>query len=147
MRGNLHFLAAWANKTESRIEYQANEATKKVAIRVLEVLVHNTPVDTSQALSNWRVGVKSRRPTKTIPPYYPGTYGSTRESSAGAAIRAGTELIKTREKKKTIHIANNLDYIEGLDAGTISRQPGAFVAKAILAGNNMIANTKLNLDR
>ena len=39
-------------KKADAIEGGANEAIKKVALKVVSHLVRNTPVDTSQALSN-----------------------------------------------------------------------------------------------
>jgi len=132
---NLRYLGAWANRTESAIEIQTNRLTKRVANEVLKSLVTTTPVDTSKALSNWRVSVKGRRTTKSISAHIKGFAGSTRAASAAIAISTGSGVIASREAKKTIHITNNLPYIEGLDNGTISLQPSGFVAKALIIGN------------
>ena len=63
----------------------------------------------------------------------------------GYAGRSYSRVRDTRMRFPDIHIVNNASYINGLNDGTISRQPSAFVQKAILAGNNQLAATRLDL--
>jgi len=117
---------------------------KKVASVILETAAANTPVDTTQALSNWQIGIGSG-PSSFIGPKVPGKFGSTKPASLTITVREGKSAMKGRTVGSEIHIVNNAPYIDGLNDGTISRQPSAFVQKAILAGNNQLAATRLDL--
>lgn len=129
-------------KLQKQIKKETNRLTKTVARAVLKTVVQRTPYDTTQALSNWRVGI-NQRPSGTIPPHVL----SNRGASMAQAISIGNGRLDTRKKVGgVIHIANNLEYIQGLDNGTISRQPGSFVAAGIHAGQRVVETTKFRLE-
>lgn len=120
--------------------------TVKIAKVVLKVASENTPVDTTKAISNWQVGV-GNAPTNVLNPYVPGSGGSTQIASIIATNNVGAAKLNRRKYGQTIHIVNNADYIEGLNDGSISRQPGGFVEKAIVAGNKALLAANIDLSR
>lgn len=78
-------LAVSLERRVDELDKKASEAAVKIALTVLGDLVYVTPVDTSQALSNWQVSVGAT-PSGSIPPYFPGEQGSTQKASAQAAL-------------------------------------------------------------
>ncbi len=110
-------LYVFARRIQSRavaVAGLANEYKKHVAFRVLEQLVMATPVDTSQALSNWQVANASTGPiTAPIPAYAEGIWGSTAGVSSAAAIRAGAAVIRLTPKMPgmPVVVSNVVDYI------------------------------------
>ncbi len=124
---------------------------KLAAKSILKTLVYNTPVDTSKALSNWQASLGSPI-TSTRDAIFEGKNKSTKSTSAAAALSLGEIQINkfTVDKWGTtvgneIHITNNLDYIEGLNNGTISKQPGAFVEKAIQLADSVVKSQDIML--
>ena len=107
-------------------------------------MVRNTPVDTSQALSNWQVGIGAPVHT-TINPIVYGSYGSTQAQSAAGAIAKAKLQLASKRPGQPIFISNALHYIKELDAGTISKQPGGFVEKAMIIARNEAKDVKLNI--
>lgn len=88
---------------------------------MLDYLVsEGTPVDTSQALSNWTVSL-GKGSTVAIPAYFVGRKGSTLMASASAALSKGLPIIYQRKLRQPLFISNNLDYIEDLDDGKSSQ--------------------------
>lgn len=140
----IHNLSAAIKKLRERIPVAVNEATKEVAIEILSVAASNTPVDTTKAISNWQIGVGSA-PSGVVPPHVPGSAGSTKGQSLAITVDKGKAKLVNRKVGSDIHVTNNADHIDGLNDGTISKQPGQFVQKAELAGTIKIANTKLRL--
>lgn len=121
------------------------ERIVKVAARtILETLVNNTPVDTSKALSNWQASIGAPIDS-TRNAIAEGKAGSTRSTSAAVAFALGEISINKFTVGSVIHITNNLPYIEGLNNGTISTQPGAFVEKAIQFADIVVKNQDLVL--
>lgn len=150
-------LASEIRELRHRIYNEVNKGTQKVAAVILETAAANTPVDTTQALSNWQVGLDSA-PSSFIDAKVPGKEGSTLSASLEITIREGKAVLKTRQmlsitspaRGKTkpfpdIHIVNNAPYIDELNDGTISKQPDAFVQKAIMAGERQQNSTRLDL--
>ena len=95
----------------SRYRNRVEDAT---AIRVLQVLVEETPVDTGEARSNWLVG-RGKPRTAIIKPYAPGKHlgrGETRNRRG--AINAGRAAIRGF-KTRPIFVSNNTPQIEFLN--------------------------------
>ena len=137
-------LPAAIGRLHKRVYREVNKATQKVAAVILETAADGTPVDTTQALSNWQVG-KGSGPNSFIGPRVPGSAGSTKLASLRITVDQGKYAMKNRVVGSTIHIVNNAPYIDGLNDGTISRQPAGFVQKAMLAGDSQLAATRLDL--
>ena len=133
-------------KKADAIEGGANDATKKVALAVLSHLVRNTPVDTSQALSNWQVGIGAPVHT-TIDPIVYGSYGSTQAQSAAGAIAKAKLQLASKRPGQPIFISNAIHYIKELDDGTIksNSKPSGFVERAMIIARNEAKDVKLNI--
>lgn len=134
-----------ANSLEQRAAKLDDEACRvavSVAETILGDLVYKTPVDTSQALSNWQVTLASKIDNK-IPPYYPGEGGSTRNSSAQAALENGRNILRSKRPGVTIYISNVLPYIRRLNDGYSKQAPAGFVERAVLIGRKTIKKAKL----
>lgn len=136
-------LANRMQKLGDDITTEANAHKIKVAETILGDLVHVTPVDTSQALSNWRVGLAAKVIGK-IPPYYPGEQGSTKNASARAAFDAGRAIIRSAKPGQAIFISNNLPYIRRLNDGHSKQAPAGFVERAMLLGRRIKARFRFN---
>jgi len=137
-------LASNLRKRAKGVDRKASEVSKAVALEVVKVLVMSTPVDTSRALSNWQVGVG--KPVNTpLKPYVPGEQGSTRSQSAMAAIAKAELFLSSKKPGEPIFISNVLDYIDDLNNGTISRQPGGFVEKALIIAENRVNAAKVRI--
>lgn len=119
-------------------------ATNEVAVVLLDGLVQFTPVDTTKALSNWQVGLGDAL-SGVIPARVPGVGGSTKAAAAAETVAAGRRALTNRRVGTEIHVANNAPYIELLNDGTHSAQPGNFVAKARVLAQVQIRNTKIDL--
>ncbi len=140
---NISQLAARIRLVSSNVKLETIRVTKEVAKEILETLVDNTPVDTSQALSNWQVSVGG--PVSSMrAAFVVGSKGSTRSISASATKVDGNQRVEAFTLGTPIHITNNLSYIQGLNDGTISRQPSGFVQKAMLVGRNHLSTVKVS---
>lgn len=151
MPGTLLDIAKMAQTAEIAVLLRARELTKFVALKILTYLVENTPVDTSQALSNWRIAVGgSSYGAQAIGAYFPGLAGSTQGASAAAAIAAAREALKKAQPKKAIAIINQVPYIQRLNEGWSAQSPGGFVEASLLVGKAAVReynfNQKLALD-
>lgn len=110
----------------------ADKLVREVAEAVLQSVVSDTPVDTGQAKSNWIVAIGNPS-SDTRGPYVPGKKGSTAIENVIATVEIGSEKLTAYTSGQEIHITNNLDYISGLNDGSISKQaPPDFVQKAVL---------------
>lgn len=118
----------------------------RVAVACAEVilydLVKKTPVDTSNALSNWVISVGSLN-GEEIGPYYPGKHGSTAVQSSNAAFLVGTLDLKEKKQGQDIFISNSVDYIIKLDGGSSLQEPKGFVNRAFLLGEIQVKNWRM----
>jgi len=142
----LKTLAKRLGRLEKEIQVSGNDIAKKVATVILEELVKSTPVDTSQALSNWQVGIGGPVPI-TRGPFVWGYRGSTQAASISQSLAHGLDRIKRKRPGEVLHITNNLDYIRDLNDGTtLSRtNPPGFVEYAIFMGSYALLNSKLKV--
>jgi hypothetical protein len=137
-------LAARIALAQQNVRVETIRVVKEVAVEIVNTLVDNTPVDTSQALSNWQLSIggpiQSTRPAIAV-----GKFGSTRAISATATKAEGAGNVQGFVIGIPIHITNNLPYIQGLNDGTISRQPSGFVQKAMLVGRDHLKLVKVSI--
>lgn len=118
-------------------------ATSEAAIDILAAAARETPVDTGQARSNWRVSightlrsfVKAHYPypSRWKPPYPSG--GSKSET---ANLNAAVNLAKMRlaqYKGGIINITNNAPYINRLNRGYSKQSGTGWVQKAVMTGS------------
>lgn len=142
MAGNLLSLAKRLEERADTLSDDANELKKRAATEMLEYLVYETPVDTSQALSNWQIG-NGRPVTAEIPPHAPGSGGSTAATSRAAAIAEGRERIAASKPGEPIYLSNLLPYIRRLNTGWSKQSPGGFVEASLMIGRNIIQTVRL----
>lgn len=142
MAGNLLDLANRMDALNTSIHAAASNTAKKVAETIVSDLAFKTPVDTSQALSNWTVTL-DRPDVGTIDPHYPGEFGSTQVASAQQTINEARDVLKLKKPGQPIFITNNLPYIRRLNDGYSGQAPAGFVERAVLIGRKIAQKFKL----
>jgi hypothetical protein len=135
-------LARALEKKKKLIDESASALAVDTAEKIVKDLVLNTPVDTSNALSNWIVTLGSKA-TGVIPPHYLGSRGSTQKTSASEAINNARKQLKSKKVGQSIFITNNVDYIGRLNDGYSRQAPAGFVERAVLIGRKNIKNFKI----
>jgi len=131
--GSLLKIVEIARTAEIAVKLRALELTKFVTLRMLEYLVAQTPVDTSKALSNWRVAVGgSGYGAEEIPAYFVGQAGSTQSASSRAAIEAAKAALKKARAGGTVAIINQAPYIGRLAEGYSAQAPAGWVEGSII---------------
>jgi hypothetical protein len=134
-------LANDLDRKVERIEKVGSDQAVKVALAIVGDLVYHTPVDTSQALSNWDVTIGAPV-TDPHGPYFAGKHGSTMQQSAAQALAVAKETLKAKKPGQPIFITNALPYIRRLDGGSSSQVPAGFVSRALLVGRRLLAKLK-----
>lgn len=138
MARNLLDLAKSLESRAALLPEFGSSFAKHVAITIVTELATVTPVDTSQAISNWTVTLDD--PSKAfVGPHYPGERGSTYQASSQETImNAKIALLKKKPGQK-IYITNNAPYIRKLNDGSSPQQAAGFVERAVLVGKLSIA--------
>lgn len=135
-------LANDVDKLGDKIAQSASDHAVKTALTIVGDLVYHTPVDTSQALSNWDVTIGAPV-SDPHGPYFAGKGGSTQRQSAAQALNVAKDTLKNKKPGETIFIANTLPYIRRLNDGYSQQVPAGFVERALLLGRKMKAQFKL----
>jgi hypothetical protein len=133
-------------KIAGSVKKEASRAAVAVAETIIIDLIYKTPVDTSQALSNWQI--RLNQPVsinKELEPYYEGEHGSTRNMSAQQAVEVAKSKLQRKKPGASIFISNVLPYINRLNDGWSKQEPAGFVERAILLGRNVIKNFKVHI--
>lgn len=140
---NLLDLAKRLEKRAASISTDANEVKKATALKMVDYLIDETPVDTSNALSNWQVGLG--RPVGYEPrgPFVRGDAGSSAAASRAAAKEAARGLIAAAKPGQPIYLSNVTAYIRRLNDGWSKQHPGGFIEAAILLGRKFVNSVKL----
>lgn len=115
---------------------EVHEVVKDTTKAYLMAAADITPVDTSAAVSNWRIGIDNA-PTGWIGPHVPGKFRSTALESFNATIAAGFTIIDSSTPGNELHIANNIPYIGDLNDGTSTQAPGGMTATAELVARRV----------
>lgn len=142
MANDLLSLAVSLKRKAKAIDEAASKTAVDTAMAIVGDLAYKTPVDTSQALSNWRVTLDSPA-TGTIAPHYPGLQGSSQRASAAETINAAKSVLANKKPGQAIFITNNLPYIKRLNDGYSAQAPAGFVERAVLIGRKMLAKFKI----
>lgn len=140
---SLSDLATRMQKLAVAIPNNVNELKKKIALTIENDLVYVTPVDTSQALSNWTVSLIPLTSDSFRAPYYPGEQGSTRGPSAQEAIDAAQAVLAGVKAGQAVYVGNAAPYIQRLDEGYSSQEPAGFVSRAILLGRKVVESAQI----
>lgn len=144
MARNFRDLATDLRAIPQSISKQTSDEAVTVALAIVSDLASVTPVDTSKALSNWKVSL-NQRTVLAIPPYTPGRAGSSQEESIKATIDAAKLVLAAKKPGDTIWISNVLPYIQRLNDGYSTQEPAGFVERAVLIGRKLSEQTKIVL--
>lgn len=137
-------LAQRMNKLAERIPQAANELKKEVVRVAQRDLVEVTPVDTSEALSNWFV--HNEEPWRlALPPWVEGFAGSTQRASADIALQQGERVLAQSKPGMPIFLSNNAGHIRELNDGSSEQEPAGFVERAEALARHSIKKIGLKL--
>lgn len=143
---NLLDLAKKLEKMSAELEENVTKLSNKVALTLVGELASKTPVDTSQALSNWQVSLNEPiSDSDKTGPWFPGESGSTQGQSIRATIDEAKRIIEQRKPGDSIYISNVLPYIKRLDEGHSSQRPNGFVDSCLLITRLYLKNSKIKL--
>lgn len=129
----LHDLAERLRKQAADQPKDASDAAVRLATIIVELLVNDTPVDSSKALSSWEVGV-GNVPTGLSEPHFLGSHGSTAAESAAVALQLARAILATKQPGQVITISNAQPYIRRLNEGYSTQAPAGFVERAVAVG-------------
>lgn len=135
-------LAASLEKKAKAIDEAASKLAVDTALTIVGDLAFKTPVDTSQALSNWIVTLETPSSDK-IKPHFPGEGGSTQRASAAETLNSAKLVLRNKKPGQAIFITNNLPYIRRLNDGYSAQAPAGFVERAVLIGRKMRKKFKI----
>lgn len=125
-------------KLESIQEYASARAVS-AAYAIVKRLAYSTPVDTSQALSNWQVSLNDPN-NAFIRAHSPGFKGNTQGASAGMTVQLAVSILQNKTPGQPIYITNNAPYIGKLNSGSSSQAPAGFVEAAVLIARQLLRN-------
>ena len=112
----------WKNKPSNftlQLLSEADDLTKKITVDMLTTVILATPIDTSAARQNWRVGVDS---VNTL------VDENETDGSGQGAIRKGIATIQAGGGiGKVVNISNSIKYIARLNDGWSMQAPKNFV--------------------
>ena len=108
----LKSLGTRMRKLDKSIRTKVNRLAQQTASDVLTIVTTDgvTKVDTSEAISNWRIGLGSKDPS-TRSPFFPGKAGLTAAASRAEVRTVGRIKIKSKLPGQEIHISNSVDHI------------------------------------
>lgn len=144
MSKTLADLALTMDKLAATLTLEGSRCAIEVAMVVGRDLAYKTPVDTSNALSNWQGSLNAPNLSE-INPHLPGRKGSTKIRSANATIEALKDVLEDKKPGETIFISNAVPYIADLDRGTSTQEPAGFVERAKVIGRQKVKNFKVKL--
>lgn len=130
----LRDLAKSVRKKARLLEKNADILTKNIAYNIHIVLAQATPIDTGRAVSNWRVSLGSAKVDYLPEAYFPGSKRSTADQNIDAAVLQAKVAIAAYQFGKSLHIFNNVPYIDDLNRGSSGQAPTGFIQSSLLAG-------------
>lgn len=142
MAKDLFALADSLERKAAAIDKAASQTAVDTALAIVGDLAYKTPVDTSEALSNWQVTLDAPASGR-ISPHYPGEGGSTQRASAQETINRAKAVLANKKPGQPIYITNNAPYIKRLNDGYSGQQPAGFVERAVLIGRKMLSKFKI----
>lgn len=128
-----------------KIEEGANNVAILVVKAIDRDVVPHTPVDTTEALSNWQAEL-NRPAGFPLPAIYPGSHGSTAPASQAAAISHVDRVLADKKPGDPVFLSNLAKHIVYLNNGSSSQEPKGFVERATLIGRLTARKSKLGLN-
>lgn len=123
---SLEQLSAACREAALLIPREVNELTKEAAASLAFNLIYKTPVDTSLALSNWRIGLMFPE-AFPVPAYVKGEEGSTAPISRAAAFHAAQSALRPKLAGTPVFVSNNAAHIVELNEGKSAQADAGFV--------------------
>lgn len=113
-----------------RIGKKLPEAVSKMTV-ALAADIHNglvwvTPVDTTEAISNWQIRVGPGG-LHNIPPHFYGRHGETLGRSMAKTLKLAKQALKAKKPNVGIFIVNTADHITDLNEGSSPQAPEGFI--------------------
>jgi hypothetical protein len=142
MAKTLFDLANSLEKRAANLPLKVSGVAVSTAFAIIDDLSKVTPVDTSQAVSNWQVALGGKVGSK-IPPHYPGEAGSTKAASSKQTREKARNVLQSKRPGVTIFISNVLPYIRRLNDGYSNQAPAGFVERSRLIGVKHIKKSKI----
>jgi hypothetical protein len=140
----LNGLADRIDKMADDFSANVNDTGRLAARRASVTIVNGTPVDTGKARSNHRVTVG--KPSSGIyPPYVPGSKLGIKERRNANPTRAQhNEAIDkwVPMNGRSLFFTNNVPYLDGLNAGTLSAQGSRFIEAAAAVARKIVKDTR-----
>lgn len=123
---SLSALSRAFSEASATLHADVNKITQDVAKYAIKRYIYETPIDTSQAISNWRVGVIVGM-SGTLPAYFIGENGTTFAQSSATALGAAYQQIARKKYGAALVLYNNVTYINKLNAGASTQADANFV--------------------
>lgn len=144
MAGTLLDLAKRMERYRKQLPAEVERIKKDVADKISTDLIIVTPVDTSEALSNWQVGINSP-PSFPLPAIYPGSRGDTESASTAEAIAHARRVLLEAGPKDRLFVSNVVEHIVPLNNGSSTQAPAGFVERAVLLGRIAVREARIKL--
>ena len=118
------------------LQRNVNVLTRNTVRAIINHLARSTPVDTSEAVSNWQVTLGAPA-TGILPPYFEGEGGSTKSASAAAMLAANRAIIPKfyAVNGDVLFLTNNVRHLVFLNQGSSAQAPAGFVEAAVADGS------------
>lgn len=144
MGKSLKDLANSMRERAKSVDYLGNELAVAGTKAMVEDLVRVTPVDTSQALSNWQVNLVNPA-ADVIPAYRQGQFGSTRGVSSAIAIEQADTELALKQPGEPVYLSNLVPYIGDLDQGSSRQFAGGFIPRALIVFREAVSEARKRL--
>lgn len=131
MANDLSSLARSMRRRAQGLDEFGNQLAKDGVDAALREMVSVTPVDTSEAISGWQVGVGAK-PVAILPPHFAGRRGSTRGASSAKSVDDGLAELKIKPAGTPVFLSNTARHIVDLDTGTSTQFAGGFIPRAMI---------------
>lgn len=131
MAQSLGNFAKKMRKRATGVDKFANLVVRDATAQGLRTFVEVMPVDTSEAISNTRIGIGGP-PIGTRGPHFAGKRGSTRSASMQKAIDNGERTLRLKQEGQTVYLSNTAPHIGDLDRGSSAQFAGGFTDVVIL---------------
>jgi hypothetical protein len=109
-----------------QLPHVINDSAVDASAAMLKELIAVTPVDTSEAISNWQVTLGAPTASPRLP-HFTGVKGSTRNASSKKAIAEGLSELAQKQPGQPLFVSNSAKHIVDLDNGSSAQFPGGFV--------------------
>ena len=136
---DLDSFAKRMDKRADHIDSTAVQVVREVVRNMGPALGYSTPVDTSRARANWQAAINTA-PTNVL--YQEPDKPPSPETGAQLAIRSLDAAAALYKRGQTVYIANNVRYINRLNAGHSAQAPAGFVQIAVHVAIRTIKNVK-----